>query len=108
MLVRKSKGLEKLFQNKSWILADGDTGTNLFNLGLSSGDAPELWNKATNSKIKALYRGSVDAGSDLFLTNSFGANRLDLNCTEQRTMQLNFHVSQLKLAGELLMRTTVQ
>ena len=78
MLVPQPKGLEKLLRDKSWILADGATGTNLFNLGLSSGDAPELWNKTSRNKIQDLYRGSIDAGSDLFLTNSFGANRFKL------------------------------
>ena len=91
MLVPQPKGLEKLLQDKSWILADGATGTNLFNLGLSSGDAPELWNKTARNKIKALYRGSIDAGSDLFLTNSFGANRsrLKLHGAEDQATELS-------------------
>lgn len=67
--------LQVMLEKRDWILADGATGTNLFNMGLSSGDAPELWNKTAPEKIKALYKGSVDAGSDLFLTNSFGGNR---------------------------------
>ena len=29
---------------RPWLLADGATGTNLFEHGLMSGDAPELWN----------------------------------------------------------------
>jgi 5-methyltetrahydrofolate--homocysteine methyltransferase len=72
-------------------LADGATGTNLFNMGLSSGDAPELWNETDPDKIKALYKGSVDAGSDLFLTNSFGGNgsRLKLHGAENRTAELS-------------------
>jgi 5-methyltetrahydrofolate--homocysteine methyltransferase len=91
MLFRQPKGLEKLLKDKSWVLADGATGTNLFNLGLSSGDAPELWNKTARNKIKALYRGSVDAGSDLFLTNSFGANRsrLKLHGAEKHATELS-------------------
>ena len=34
----------------------------------------EFWNETEQDKIRALYRGAVEAGSDLFLTNSFGAN----------------------------------
>ena len=60
----------QLLDEKGTLLADGATGTNLFNMGLMSGDAPELWNDAEPKKIKALYSGAVDAGSDLFLTNS--------------------------------------
>ena len=91
MLIRQPKGLEKFLRDKSWVLADGATGTNLFNLGLSSGEAPEFWNKTARNKIKALYRGSVDAGSDLFLTNSFGANRsrLKLHGAERYATELS-------------------
>ncbi|MEM6311528.1 MAG: homocysteine S-methyltransferase family protein, partial [Pseudomonadota bacterium] len=66
--------LTKLLSEKNVLLADGATGTNLFNAGLMSGDAPELWNDQHPEKIVSLYKGAIDAGSDLFLTNSFGAN----------------------------------
>lgn len=74
-----------------WVLADGATGTNLFNMGLSSGDAPELWNEQEPDKIRALYSGAVDAGSDLFLTNSFGGNaaRLKLHDAGHRARELS-------------------
>jgi len=83
--------LSRMLATRDWILADGATGTNLFNMGLSSGDAPELWNVDAPDKIRALYRGAVEAGSDLFLTNSFGANasRLKLHGAEARVRELN-------------------
>ncbi|MHA6261725.1 betaine--homocysteine S-methyltransferase [Arenibacterium sp. CAU 1754] len=73
------------------ILADGATGTNLFNMGLESGEPPELWNVDHPEKITALYQGSVDAGSDLFLTNTFGgtAARLKLHGAEKRVRELS-------------------
>lgn len=71
--------LQKMLNNREYILADGATGTNLFNMGLSSGNAPEIWNRTEPKKIKALYQNSIDAGSDIFLTNSFGGNRSRLN-----------------------------
>ncbi|WP_394152873.1 betaine--homocysteine S-methyltransferase [Loktanella salsilacus] len=73
------------------MLADGATGTNLFNMGLSSGDAPEMWNVEHPDRIAKLYQGAVDAGSDLFLTNSFGGNasRLKLHDAQGRVMELN-------------------
>ncbi len=82
--------LTDLLSEKGALLADGATGTNLFNMGLMSGDAPELWNTEQPHKIKALYLGAVDAGSDLFLTNSFGANasRLKLHDAEKRVHEL--------------------
>ncbi len=83
--------LSDLLDTRDWLLADGATGTNLFNMGLSSGDAPELWNADAPDKIRALYRGAVEAGSDLFLTNTFGGNasRLKLHQAEGRVHELN-------------------
>jgi 5-methyltetrahydrofolate--homocysteine methyltransferase len=83
--------LSRLLANRDWILADGATGTNLFNMGLMSGDAPELWNEQHPDRIRALYQSAVDAGSDLFLTNSFGGNasRLKLHGAEGRVHDLN-------------------
>ena len=83
--------LSAMLAERDWILADGATGTNLFNAGLSSGDAPEFWNVDEPAKITALYKGSVDAGSDLFLTNTFGGNaaRLKLHDGQNRVGELN-------------------
>ena len=86
-----SNALQTLIAERDWILADGATGTNLFNMGLSSGDAPELWNADHPEKIEALYTIAVDAGSDLFLTNSFGGNasRLKLHDAAKRAHELS-------------------
>ena len=82
--------LREMINSNDYILADGATGTNLFNMGLSSGDAPELWNKSAPKKIKKLYKDSVDAGSDLFLTNSFGGNRSRLNLHGEKHQAAEF------------------
>ncbi|MDO5632895.1 MAG: betaine--homocysteine S-methyltransferase [Paracoccus sp. (in: a-proteobacteria)] len=83
--------LTRLLSERDWLLADGATGTNLFNMGLSAGDPPELWNTDQPDNIRQLYRGAVDAGSDLFLTNSFGGNasRLKLHNAQNRVRELN-------------------
>ncbi|MCH2095782.1 MAG: betaine--homocysteine S-methyltransferase [Rhodobacteraceae bacterium] len=83
--------LSKLLSERDWLLADGATGTALFNMGLTSGDAPELWNVDKPENIRALYKGPVDAGSDIFLTNSFGANaaRLKLHDAGHRAHELS-------------------
>ncbi|MEP0153201.1 betaine--homocysteine S-methyltransferase [Pseudophaeobacter sp.] len=87
----------EFLMEKDVLLADGATGTNLFNMGLQSGDAPELWNTDEPKKIMALYQGSVDAGSDLFLTNSFGgtAARLKLHDAQGRVRELNRAAAEL-------------
>ncbi|WP_171125165.1 MULTISPECIES: betaine--homocysteine S-methyltransferase [unclassified Ruegeria] len=86
-----TNALNTFLETNDTILADGATGTNLFNMGLQSGDAPELWNVDSPEKIKALYQGSVDAGSDLFLTNTFGGTsaRLKLHDAQNRVAELN-------------------
>ncbi|TNC68054.1 betaine--homocysteine S-methyltransferase [Rubellimicrobium roseum] len=86
-----TNALSRLLETRDWLLTDGATGTNLFNMGLASGDAPELWNVDHPERIRALYQGWVDAGSDIFLTNTFGANaaRLKLHSAEGRVRELN-------------------
>ena len=86
-----SAKLQKILENQGWVLADGATGTNLFNMGLEAGEAPEMWNDWHPERITALYQGAVDAGSDLFLTNSFGGNasRLKLHGAQNRARELS-------------------
>ncbi len=86
-----SNTLTTLLETRDWILADGATGTTLFNMGLASGDAPELWNADHPDRIGALYGGAVEAGTDLFLTNTFGGNaaRLKLHEAQHRVRELN-------------------
>lgn len=81
----------KMLATHDVILTDGATGTNLFNAGLMAGDAPEMWNTDEPAKITAMYQGSVDAGSDLFLTNTFGgtAARLKLHNAQHRVHELS-------------------
>ncbi len=80
-----------VLKTRSVILADGATGTNMFALGLASGDAPELWNVDHPDRVAALHQSFVDAGSDLFLTNSFGGtrHRLKLHKSQDRVAELN-------------------
>ena len=86
-----TNAFSKMLAARDWILADGATGTNLFNMGLESGDAPEMWNDQHPDRIELLYKQAVDAGSDLFLTNSFGGNaaRLKLHGAEKRARELS-------------------
>jgi methionine synthase I (cobalamin-dependent) len=83
--------LTALLAERAWLLADGATGSNLFERGLQSGDAPELWNSDHPERIAELHRAFVDAGADIILTNSFGGtrHRLKLHKAEQRVAELN-------------------
>ena len=83
--------LQTLLAEGRPLLADGATGTNLFAMGLASGESPELWNADHPDRIRALHQAFVDAGSDIILTNSFGGNRrrLALHGAERRARELN-------------------
>ena len=89
--------LQDLLNRRPWLLADGATGTNLFAIGLESGEPPEFWTEQQPAKIKALHQAFVDAGADIILTNTFGGNarRLMLHQAEGRTHDLNFKAARL-------------
>jgi methionine synthase I (cobalamin-dependent) len=83
--------LQSLLAEGRPLLADGATGTNLFAMGLTSGDAPERWNETHPDRIRSLHQAFVDAGADVILTDSFGGNRrrLAMHGLEGRVRELN-------------------
>src|SRR5690606_42022634 len=89
--------IDALLAEKGVLLADGATGTNLFNMGLASGEAPELWNESAPEKIATLHQSFVDAGADIILTNSFGGTRqrLKLHNAEDRVYELNKRAAEI-------------
>lgn len=92
-------------QEKAFLLADGATGTNLFALGLMTGDAPELWNIDYPERVAQHYRSFIDAGSDIILTNTFGGNRrrLMLHHAHERVEELN--AAAVKILQEEIQRS---
>ncbi len=58
------------------ILTDGAWGTQLQEKGLSSEECPDCWNLSHPDRVCQVARAYVDAGSQVILTNTFGANRL--------------------------------
>src|SRR3954454_24345753 len=89
--------LADLLASHPVVLADGATGTNLFGMGLESGEPPELWNTDHPDRVQALYQAFVDAGADIILTNTFGGNRhrLALHHNEHRVLELNQRAAEL-------------
>ena len=83
--------LSTLLAERAVLLADGAMGTNLFALGLETGDSPDLWNVDRPDQVAQVHRGFVEAGSDIILTNTFGANRsrLSLHDAQDRVAELN-------------------
>ncbi|MBI5723247.1 MAG: homocysteine S-methyltransferase family protein [Planctomycetes bacterium] len=60
-------------------VTDGAWGTQLQALGLPAGHCPELWNIDNPPAIRQVADSYVQAGSDVILTNTFGANRFILS-----------------------------
>ncbi len=96
-LARMTNILQNLLDQRGLLLADGATGTNLFAVGLQTGDAPELWNIDHPERIGTLHRSFVEAGSDIILTNSFGGThyRLALHGAQDRVAELNTAAARL-------------
>jgi methionine synthase I (cobalamin-dependent) len=87
----------KLLNERPFLMADGATGTNLFGMGLMTGDSPELWNIEHPERIEALHQSFVDSGADIFLTNSFGGtrNRLKLHHAQERVYEINKRAAEI-------------
>ena len=87
----------KLLNERPFLMADGATGTNLFGMGLMTGDSPELWNIEQPERIEALHQSFVDSGADIFLTNSFGGtrNRLKLHHAQDRVYEINKRAAEI-------------
>ena len=63
------------------IVADGATGTMLLAAGLPAGTPPERWVLENPAPLLDLQRAYVEAGSDLIIACTFGANRTRLEHT---------------------------
>ena len=60
------------------VLTDGAWGTQLQALGLAAGEFPDAWNLTHPERVTGVARAYVEAGSQVILTNTFGANRVRL------------------------------
>lgn len=89
--------LDRIFQNQGFILADGATGTNYFQLGLETGYPPELWSLEKPEHVSGLHERFLAAGSDVILTNTFGgtSHRLKLHEAQDQVRQLNIAAARL-------------
>lgn len=61
---------------KKLLFFDGGMGTLLQERGLKPGELPEVWNLEHGEEVSAIHQAYIEAGSDLILTNTFGANAL--------------------------------
>lgn len=73
------------------IITDGAWGTQLQAQGLGAGECPDAWNLSNPSKVENVARAYVEAGSEVILTNTFGATRLRLadHGLADKTVEIN-------------------
>jgi 5-methyltetrahydrofolate--homocysteine methyltransferase len=60
------------------LVADGAWGTELFKRGLMQGSPSDEWNLTHPEIIREVTKEYLEAGADIILTNTFGANRFRL------------------------------
>jgi len=75
MSIKERLGKELLF-------LDGGMGTLLQAQGLEAGELPETWNIKYPEKVCAVHQQYAQAGCDILLANTFGANRCKYHDTE--------------------------
>ena len=61
------------------VFFDGGTGTLLQQKGLQAGELPEIWNIEKKQALIEIHQNYFESGSDIVLTNTFGANRIKLH-----------------------------
>ena len=66
--------LERL--GKELLYFDGGMGTLLQSKGLQPGELPEVWNLEHAEEIVDIHKSYFEAGSDIVLSNTFGANAI--------------------------------
>ncbi len=73
------------------VLLDGAWGTELQKRGLPIGACPDAWNLEKPELVEAVARSYVEAGSQVILSNTFGANRWVLagHGLEKRVAEIN-------------------
>ncbi len=59
-------------------VTDGAWGTQLYQRGLLPGTCTDAWNLTQPEKVEEVARAYIEAGSQVILTNTFGANRFVL------------------------------
>lgn len=84
------------------LLGDGAMGTQLQYAGLESGGCGEAWNIDHPERILAIQRGYVEAGSDILLTNTFGASRIMLNRHDEGERTVDINQAAVAVAREAL------
>ena len=96
-----SPGILERLAGGETLIFDGATGSYLQEHGLEPGGCPELMNAEQPDVVREMAAQYFAAGSDIVLTNTFGANRIGLKRygLEERTRELNLKAVENARAG---------
>jgi len=73
---------------KRMIFCDGGMGTLLQKMGLKAGELPEKWNITKPEIIRNIHTNYLEAGYDIILSNTFGANGLKFDAEPYTAVDL--------------------
>ena len=94
--------LERL--NDEILVCDGAMGSMLIERGMPEGSCPDFWGIKKHKVLSSIHKAYVDAGADMIITNTFGANRIKLSKfkLEKRTEEINKRATEIakKAAGD--------
>lgn len=94
------KNLLERLKTGEVLICDGATGTQLIAMGLKAGEYPEEWNARFPQKVASVHKGYVDAGCDIIITNTFGANRLKLKKAGLGEKTIEFNKKAVQIAKD--------
>ena len=74
------------YMKDNFLILDGGMGTLLQEAGLKPGELPERWNVSHPEEIVRIQKSYYDAGSNVVLSNTFGANGLKFDDDELKQL----------------------
>ncbi|HKK82842.1 MAG TPA: homocysteine S-methyltransferase family protein [Atribacterota bacterium] len=92
-------GILELLSQKILVI-DGAMGTMLQENGLKSGECPEMWNISHPEIVRKIHTSYLEAGADIILTNTFGANGVKLMKMKQQHQLKEINRQAVKLDRE--------
>jgi 5-methyltetrahydrofolate--homocysteine methyltransferase len=107
MMIRHMQILGKTWEKGTILLADGAWGTEFLKRGLMQGSPPDEWNLIHPEIVREITREYLDAGADIVLTNSFGANRLRLEPHGLSEQVVKINAIAASLAREVTQKSAI-
>jgi len=88
--------------NSRTLLLDGAMGTMLQLNGLKSGECSEGWNISHSQIVQKIHQEYIQAGTDIILTNTFGANRIKLRSFGREINILKINETAVNIAKDAI------